>query len=200
MGLPFTFWLLASWATVALGAVLVLFGLFANRSKERLRCRKCWHSLEGVPSTEAGGKATWTCPECGCKATKLSQLKRTRRCWSVVLAGGVLLLLAQVPFNAPEIARLGRYALVPTWVYATVWPIDDLVDTQGYARTTPASDVLHDRLAHRLQRIETKLWLLRVRSRMEAGHAALLTHLQAPLETRVFDLTGDVRGMLDPDV
>lgn len=115
-----------------------------------------------------------------------------------MLAGAALLLLARVPFNASEIARLGRYELIPTWVYVTVWPMDDLIDGLGYPITSNASEVLHDRLSHRLQRVETKIWLMRARGRIEAGHAAELSHIQTPLTTKVFELGAEVKSLRDP--
>jgi hypothetical protein len=184
-GTIYTIWLSVAWTLVGVGVVLVIFGLFFNRSKGRARCRKCWQSLDGVPKTDKG----WTCPECGTLARNPKQLHKTRKSWRLLLAGAGLLVLSHYAYYAPDVGRLGPHALLPTWALATLWPIDDLIDAQGYPITSPASEVLQDRLSHRTQPWATKLWLLRVRDRIEAAHAVELSHITGSLKTQVFDLT-----------
>ena len=38
------------WGLIALGALLILRALFADRSRGRRRCPRCWYSMDGAPS------------------------------------------------------------------------------------------------------------------------------------------------------
>ena len=73
------FWTLA--VTVFAAAMVFLYwGLWGDRSKDRLRCPKCWYRMEG--SFVAGAFA---CPECGHDARQEKRLKKNHRRWWVMM-------------------------------------------------------------------------------------------------------------------
>jgi len=73
------------WSVVGLLALASMWalwsGLVRDRAKGRRRCRRCWHSMEGLPRATDGG---WTCPECGLRVVSERQMLRTRRRWGRV--------------------------------------------------------------------------------------------------------------------
>lgn len=98
----------------AIGAVLLLWSLFHDRSRGRLRCPRCWYRMEGVPENGSAGKRTRTCPECGRASTSERQLHRTRRRkrWAAVAL--LLLLSGWGVWKYPEARQRGLVTYVPT--------------------------------------------------------------------------------------
>lgn len=123
------FWLAGAAAGTA-GAALGAWALLWDRSRWRLRCPKCWYSMEGVPG--AGGAAPCVCPECGRLIKSLNALLKTRRrpAWAVVSA--FVLIVAYATFKAPEWRRSTWTALVPTSVLVLVAPASE--PNLGYVR------------------------------------------------------------------
>lgn len=80
------------WTLAAFGLASAVWALFADRSRGRRRCAKCWYDMGGVPGL--------VCPECGKVAKTEKGLHRTKRRYG-------LALLALIVSMAP--------ASVPTW-------------------------------------------------------------------------------------
>ena len=64
---------------LALMIFLAWWGLFADASKGRRRCPRCWYDMAYSPS--------WTCPECGYSARSEKDLSRTRRRPRIAILG-----------------------------------------------------------------------------------------------------------------
>ena len=75
-------------AMLLAAAAVALRALFADRSRGRRRCPKCWYEMTGV--------AGLRCPECGREARGERKLLRTRRRPMRAAAGLALALLAMV--------------------------------------------------------------------------------------------------------
>src|SRR5688572_3890533 len=104
------------WGLILFGALLILHALFADRSRGRRRCPRCWYSMDGVPSL--------TCPECGRAASKERRLCKTRRRYRVALAASVLPVLGVAALATSGIIRLGWVGAIPTTALVAVVPID----------------------------------------------------------------------------
>lgn len=105
-------------------------GFRGDRSKGRKRCRKCWHSMEGLPKGEKG----WICPECGTLARTEKHLHKSKRYWwRIWICTAVLLLGALTPYGFVVADRWEdeEYkALIPTMALVAVYPrqFDTLLD------------------------------------------------------------------------
>ena len=74
------FWTIAV-TGLLVAAALLYWGLWADRSKGKLRCPGCWYDMSG--SFEAGRLA---CPECGLNARHEKRLRKNhRRWWAIVV-------------------------------------------------------------------------------------------------------------------
>ncbi len=74
-------WVLNGVGAIALivGGLLVLWAMFADRSRGRKRCPKCWYDLTASPGMR--------CSECGFVARTERKLRKTRRRWRRGLLG-----------------------------------------------------------------------------------------------------------------
>src|ERR1043166_5996407 len=90
-------WAELSWVIGAvlgcLGVVVVLVGVFRDRSRGRRRCSRCWYDMAG------GAGLPW--PECGRVHRNERRLLRTRRSRRVIALGVFLSVLALVTAVAP---------------------------------------------------------------------------------------------------
>lgn len=104
-------------ALIAIGASLLLWALFGDRSRGRARCSKCWYRLEGVPADERGLR---TCPECGRAKLSARDLARTRRRkrWAGVAL--VLLVSGWGVWKFPQARARGLWSYAPTTVLILV--------------------------------------------------------------------------------
>ena len=109
MSLSFVFTLTA-WITGALGAGLLAWSLFADRPRSRVRCPRCWYNMAQAVPDAAG---LHTCPECGRSQLTDRALRRTRRRWRWATLAGLLLLVAPMVVQIPEIQRRGWLFLIP---------------------------------------------------------------------------------------
>src|SRR5262249_1720497 len=101
-----------AWVLAVLLAGFGTFGfyrsLFADRSRGRRRCPKCWYEMTGVGGT--------TCPECGRTAARERRLFRTRRHrWRAVAFAALVLLGVCLP-RTERIRREG-WSAVPRPVF-----------------------------------------------------------------------------------
>lgn len=100
-------------AIAALTLLLIWRALFADRSRGRRRCPRCWHDLQQLPGLQ--------CPECGSTVRTEAQLFATRRHWR-----SATLLLVGLVFAAMVIRvqltgeNLFEYA--PTWLLTRSLP------------------------------------------------------------------------------
>ncbi|MEM1422392.1 MAG: hypothetical protein AAGH64_00155 [Planctomycetota bacterium] len=119
MGWLETAWL---WGPLALAVVFFYFACWGDRPRGRLRCRKCWHDMSGVPRRSGG----WVCPECATPATRERQLRRVRPIRWVQATYLVFLLLAPVPWYTGVVVERwpdeGKAALVPRALVALAYP------------------------------------------------------------------------------
>lgn len=105
----------------AFAASLTVWGLFADRSRDRKRCGRCWYDMEAV--AESG---SLICPECGLDAGTEAGLHRTRRRWGVVWIAAGLLVVAMVTPRGAGVERGGVKALIPTTVMVmNVWRLPE---------------------------------------------------------------------------
>ena len=79
------FFLVAALLTLG-GLVAAAWAIFADRSRGRRRCPRCWYDMSRTEGRR--------CPECGREARREKRLFRTRRRWKVVFAAGLVLMLA----------------------------------------------------------------------------------------------------------
>lgn len=110
------------WLIPLVGSTLIIFGaavlfwaLFADRSRGRKRCPRCWYDMGAVPGL--------VCPECGKDAKLPSGLLRTRRRRRWAFFGLLLLLLGNAQFAESWIRRGAWVHAIPTraLIYALPW-------------------------------------------------------------------------------
>lgn len=136
----------STWACWLGGAVLclvaittLLWSLFADRSRGRRRCPKCWYDLSATPPSEGGGLI---CPECGRVTTNERHLRRTRRRWWWAAAATLALIGGLALAATPSVRARGWVSLVPTTALILIMPaMED--DPRWY------SDALYDRIGTR---------------------------------------------------
>jgi hypothetical protein len=111
------------WTLVAFGVTFILWGLFADRSRGRRRCPRCWYSMEGIESA--------ACPECGHDAGRQRRLYRTRRHWRMAAAGVACIGAGYVATLWLDMQRFGAGAVLPSPL------VLGLLEVRGWPR--PAS-------------------------------------------------------------
>ncbi len=130
-------------ALLALGTLaLVWWAFFADRSKGRARCPRCWYDLSSfLIEHDADGPFTpRPCPECGRNIRTRRDLHRTRRRWLFAVPVVTLALGSALFALTPYAKRDGWLAIIPT---------STLIVAQSFLPDTWADDVritLLDRL------------------------------------------------------
>ena len=131
-------WVLNGLGAIALivGGIVVLWALFADRSRGRKRCPKCWYDLTASPEPR--------CSECGFVARTERKLRKTRRRWR---RGVVGLFIIAVGLAGPGYREYHDdwHRLVPTTALILWMP--DLEKKQPKLYGSLESRMADDRLA-----------------------------------------------------
>ncbi|MCH7547586.1 MAG: HEAT repeat domain-containing protein [Planctomycetes bacterium] len=113
--------MLVDWTFWGSGIILGIFGLwlmyramFADRSRGRRRCPKCWYDMSGTESLR--------CPECGRAAKTEKSFYKARRRWRLTLLG-VMLMFAGLGLGwGRQIQQLGLIRATPATVLVVLMP------------------------------------------------------------------------------
>lgn len=146
----------AMWGGVALGVAafaLLLRALFADRSRGRRRCPKCWYLMDGVV-TEGGLR----CPECGHAAKSVRALHRTKRRWGWAALACLLGVVAYGVAVTPRVVEGGWRRAVPSTLLVSVWPMDVEAWVGMHLRQQTVNDALLDELDRRVEEEELTRW------------------------------------------
>jgi len=87
-------WCLAAAVGIA-ALILACWALFADRSRGRKRCPRCWYDMSGTP--------TLKCSECGTVVAAERKLFKTRRRWSVVGIAALMVVVAGATAIGPKV-------------------------------------------------------------------------------------------------
>ena len=96
-------WLTQFWVLISLTGLWLIIGvslfawglLWADRSRGRPRCPKCWYDMRGLPSGQPP-----VCPECGHDAQQVHNLYRNRPIWwPIVLGMAVFICPSIIPLE-----------------------------------------------------------------------------------------------------
>ncbi|MBZ0171621.1 MAG: hypothetical protein K8E66_04510, partial [Phycisphaerales bacterium] len=112
------FWTIAVVAIIA-ALWLAWAGLFGDRARGRPRCPRCWHSLDGLPGNESGGRI---CPECGKGIACARRMLRTRRRWWRIAAAALLVASSCYAFTVYQRRAEGWRAWMPTLAAVLILP------------------------------------------------------------------------------
>ena len=96
------------------GIALTIWALFADRSRGRRRCPKCWYEMTGIEGLR--------CPECGRTTKRERRLLRTHRRWRVALLGVVVIMAGGGCFFGQRVHQKGWIEATPTFVYIVGLP------------------------------------------------------------------------------
>ena len=114
------YWLLCAGVVALMGSLIYLawWALFADRSRGRRRCPRCWYDMAHAPPPGM------TCPECGFVAKAERQFHRTRRRY-VLAAAAILINVAGALYITERSMQRGFQALLPTRVLIWMLPFSD---------------------------------------------------------------------------
>src|SRR5262245_31316552 len=107
-------WIIFAAAFALPGLIVLVRALFADRSRGRKRCPKCWYDMSGATSL--------VCTECGRDAKRERRLFRTRRHWKAAWLGLVLLVAGLGSYVGGEVHRDGWIRATPTVAYIVALP------------------------------------------------------------------------------
>ncbi|TVQ58445.1 MAG: hypothetical protein EA377_00150 [Phycisphaerales bacterium] len=124
MSTDWLFWGSALLAAL-IGAALLLWALFSDRSRGRKRCPKCWYDMDRSP--------TLRCSECGHEVQRERKLFKTRRRWRWVVVSAGLLLLS---------GSIAGYRVTQTESWASLIPNTVLIAGFRYGGSEGALDLL----------------------------------------------------------
>lgn len=109
-------WYIGASLAGMIGVSLLPWSLFADRSRGRLRCPRCWYQI--APRVET---LPITCPECGRCVAKMHHLRRTHRRWRWALVAVFTCVIASALGAAPAVRRSGWARYAPTTVLILVY-------------------------------------------------------------------------------
>jgi HEAT repeat protein len=90
-----------------LAAIGLLIALYADRSKGRRRCPRCWFDMSATRSL--------LCPECGRTHKHEGRMYLTRRHWRWAVLFVVLLAGGRAVYEVPRIRQVGPQGYAPEW-------------------------------------------------------------------------------------
>lgn len=159
-----------------LGAMLALpvliWAVLWDWSRGRARCHACWHSLEGVPVTQAG---SCVCPECGklIKSERARYRRRIRVRWAAV---SLLVLSPSVVACAWPLLTTRWIQMLPTGVLIGFMP--QMTDPGRFRplQNPTRGMLLHDEMWNRLNANELSR---RQKDRMRARAIGILERRSA---------------------
>lgn len=157
---------LTIWNSVALliaaaGLALLAWALLADRAKGRLRCPKCWYSLDGTPADDVGLRK---CPECGRGNLRERSLKRTRRRRRYALLALLVLIFADQSRRIPAANQHGWVAFVPSTLIIPLAPFQASRLAQDALTSVPMDsnwqwlDTLSEEMFRRDRNDERWMW------------------------------------------
>lgn len=127
------------WTLVVVIASLILLlvwrDLFADRSRGRRRCPRCWHDLQVTPGLR--------CPECGKEVREEAQLFATRRHWRAAIVHLLALFVGAMVVRV-QMTGENLFDYAPTWLLTRSLPYSSAVAGQRDA----IRDALESRVAH----------------------------------------------------
>lgn len=122
---------------LGIGALwLFVWAWWGDRSRGRVRCGRCWYSMEGLLSGE--GSPLPACPECGWVGKRSGQFYKSRRRWGCVVLALLVAVGAVASGLTPKVRRDGVWSVTPTWV---MWSI-----LATPYRSVPFEDELAERI------------------------------------------------------
>jgi len=133
-------WWSAAGLLGVIGLTLAAWSLFADRSRGRRRCRKCWYIMDGLDSLR--------CPECGWETTRISRLYGTRRRWRWFVFALILLGGGYACYLTPKGQRDGWVTVIPSSVLVLIVPTAELASDYPLS-SHPLTVELYRRAAER---------------------------------------------------
>ncbi len=94
-----------------IGLALTSWALFADRSRGRKRCPKCFYDMTGIV-----GEPPYRCPECGREIKRARKLHKTRRRWRWAMFALIPVIASPGLFLTPKIQRDGWPSVMPNTV------------------------------------------------------------------------------------
>lgn len=174
---------IAIWSVVAALVAALAWSLLWDRSRGRLRCPKCWYTID-EPTRAA-------CPECGRAFAHERQLRKTRRhAWRSISIGLGLALAVYVATCVESIRRDGWLGVVPTIALVVITDGEEAWKWQGVTPPNSATAVLIDRMKeHRSSLWSRRLWAGKAASTMPEIPPPRMPIELEPTVVHVYDLS-----------
>jgi hypothetical protein len=176
--IAWTLWTIG--AIIAAGAgVLFVWAVFLDRARGRMRCPRCWYTLDATTKAR--------CPECGHVPRSERQLRRTRRrhFWAAVAV--VMLAGAYVTAVTPGMLKGGWRRGIPSTVLVTVWPMDLDAWLRVHLEAKTSNDPDIAELDRRIEKEELSSWHHALWVRRLERHLAAQGRLGIERETPVLE-------------
>jgi hypothetical protein len=130
-------WTASAWILYGLSAAVAAWALLWDRSRGRLRCPKCWYSMDGA-STGRGDEhedEAWRCPECGRQGHAERQLRHTRRRWRWLILTALLVAGGYEASVEPRVRAHGWSGAIPTPALIALLPWLEAPEYRAFVAT-----------------------------------------------------------------